>query len=234
MEKHNKMEYNKTAGILRMSAVLCYRGLVLRGIKEAKVISRVRRQTNTKKVVFFLLTAFILQFAVVMALIATGGSDPVVQTEYLIILGAELHGETPSTELRQRLDTGIAYLEKHSDAVAIVTGGQGRGESITEAEAMYRYLVAKGIDEDRIIKEASATSTMENFRYSRRLIEEHKGSYTDEITFVTSKYHIFRSRMLAKRNGIKARALAARSFSAPVSMYIREYLAFCKSLIFDR
>jgi len=207
----------------------------LREIKQAKVISRVRRKTNTGKIVTILLTVFILQFLAVIALITFGGtSDPEARTEYLLILGAELNGETPSEALYQRLDAGIGYLRKYPDTVVIVSGGQGRGEDITEAEAMYRYLVANGIDENRIIKEPYATSTMENFKFSKKLIEQQKGSYTDEITFVTSRYHIFRSRMLAKRNGINARALAARSSGTPVSMYLREYLAFYKSLLFDR
>ena len=207
----------------------------MRAIKEAKVISRVRRKTNTGKIVIILLAAFILQFMAVMALITFGGtSDPEARTEYLIILGAELYGETPSEALYQRLDTGIAYLRKYPDTIVIVSGGQGRGEDITEAEAMYRYLVANGIDENRIIKETGATSTMENFRFSKRLIEQRKGNFTGEVTFVTNRFHIFRSRMLAKRNNIKARALAAGSSGIKVSAYLREYLAFYKSLIFDR
>ncbi|NMA33196.1 MAG: YdcF family protein [Clostridiaceae bacterium] len=207
----------------------------MRAIRQAKVISRVRRKTSTKKIIFILLAVFVLQFLAVMGVIVFSGiPDPEVRTEYLIILGAELYGETPSEALYQRLETGAAYLKKHPETIAIVSGGQGRGEKITEAEAMYRYLVGKGIDESRIIKETKSKSTMENFRFSKKLIEQQKGSFTGEITFVASKYHIFRSRLLAKRNGIKARALAAQSSGIPVSKYFREYLAFYKSLLFDR
>jgi uncharacterized SAM-binding protein YcdF (DUF218 family) len=207
----------------------------LREIKEAKVISRVRRKAGRKKVFFLLFTVFMLQFLAVMALIAFGGApDPEGQTEYLLILGAELHGETPSEALYQRLEAGVDYLKKYPDAIAIVSGGRGKGEKIAEAEAMYCYLVEKGIEENRIIMEPNATSTMENFLFSKRLIEQQKGSFTGEVTFVTNNYHIFRSRLLAKRNGIRARALAARSRGIPVSMYLREYLAFYKSLLFDR
>ncbi|NLH97189.1 MAG: YdcF family protein [Clostridiaceae bacterium] len=207
----------------------------MRAIKEAKVISRVRRKTNTRKTVFILLAVFAFQFLAVMGLITFGGkSDPEAQTEYLIILGAQLHGETPSKALYQRLDAGIAYLRKYPDTIVIVSGGQGKGEDIAEAEAMYRYLAANGIDENRMIREARSSSTMENFMFSRRLIEQRDGSITGEITFVTNDYHIFRSRMLAKRNGLKVRALAAGSSGTPVSAYLREYLAFYKSLLFDR
>lgn len=230
-----KMCYNMTAGICQMPAVLYCRGFELKAIKEAKVISRVRRKTSTKRIIFILLAVFVLQFLAVMGSIVFGGvPDPEVRTEYLIIPGAELYGETPSETLCQRLDTGIEYLKKYPETIVIVSGGQGRGEKITEAEAMYRYLVGKGIDESRIIKETNSTSTMENFMFAKKLIEQQKGSFTGEITFVTNRYHIFRSRMLAKRNGIKARVLAAQSSGIPVSKYLREYLAFFKSLIFDR
>lgn len=204
--------------------------------REAKVVSRVRRKPRYKKAAVILLTIAIMQFAAVeYVLISKGKSDPEARTDYLVILGAGIKGEVLSLSLYERLMTGLAYLEKYPDARVVVSGGQGPDEAITEAEAMRRFLVSKGVEEKRILLEARATSTMENFAYSRRLIEEETGKAAPEITFVTNSFHVLRAKMLAERNGLKARALSAETPSQViVQVYFREYFALFKSLILDR
>jgi len=207
----------------------------MNGIKEQKVISRVRRKSRGKTVILILLCAFVLQFAAVMGLILSGASsDPETETDYLLILGAGLAGEEPSPSLYERLKTGAGYLKRHPDTVVIVSGGQGKGETITEAEAMRRYLVAAGIEDNRIILEPKASSTMENFRFAKEIIEQRTGAPADEITFITNDFHVYRSRMLAGRNGFRAHALASDTADGALMMYIREYLAMIKSFFFDR
>ena len=211
-----------------------FRRCVLNRLKEVKIISRVKKRSKFWRIVSVLILICILQFAIVLGLIFIKGvSDNETGTDYLIILGAGLEGETPSVSLLERLRTATYYLRRYPDTTAIVSGGQGRGEDITEAEAMKRYLVKNGIDESRIIMEPRATSTMENFRFSRQLIEERTGGHAGEITFVTNRYHIFRSRILARRNGLTAYALASEDFEGVGLKYSREYFAFFKSLIFD-
>lgn len=203
-------------------------------IRRVEVISRVKKKSKLVRIIWALIFACILQFAVILSLIYIEGvSDNETGTDYLVILGAGLEGETPSLSLLERLRAGSRYLREHPDTTVIVSGGQGRGEDITEAEAMRRYLVKNGIEENRIIMESRATSTMENFRYSRQLIEERTGGHVGEITFITNKYHIFRSRILARRNGLTAYALASEDFDGVWAKYLREYFAFVKSMIFD-
>lgn len=203
-------------------------------IKEVKVISRVKRKSKFKRIVSALLLICVLQFAIILGLIYIEGvSDNERGTDFLIILGSELEGETPSVSLLERLRTGSRYLKEYPDTTVVVSGGQGRGEDITEAEAMKRYLVRNGIEEDRIIMEPRATSTMENFRYSRQLIEERTGGHAGEITFITNRYHIYRSGILARRNGFTAYALASEDFDGVWQKYLREYFAFIKSMLFD-
>ena len=52
----------------------------------------------------------------------------------------------------------------------MVSGGQGPGEEISEAECMYRWLVAKGIEASRIYKEDKSTSTEENIIFSEETL----------------------------------------------------------------
>jgi uncharacterized SAM-binding protein YcdF (DUF218 family) len=205
-------------------------------ISEAKVISRVRRKTDHKKIIIAILIIAVLQFIAVEYLIfSKGHSDPEVKTDYLIILGAGIKGEEISPALNERLNSGLQYLGKYTDTKVIVTGGQGRGEDISEAEAMKRFLVLKGIDEDRIIVEDKATSTMENFILSKEIISEKSGENETVITFVTNSFHVMRAKMLADRNGFDAHAISAKTPAAAVlKSYFREYFALIKSFAVDR
>lgn len=208
----------------------------MRCISESKIISRVRRKSNSKKYFIIILAVVVLQFAAVEALIIYGGkSDDEVRTDYLIILGAGLNGETVSLTLRERLAAGLPYLKKYPDAKVIVSGGQGRKERITEAEAMRRFLVAGGIDEDRILLETKSTSTMENFKFSKRIIVQNSEGPVPDVTFITNRFHVLRSKMIAGRNGLNAHAISCKTpVQVVVQQYFREYLALIKSFIIDR
>ena len=70
-----------------------------------------------------------------------------------VVLGCRVYGERASLSLIERLDAAYDYLEENPKAVCVVSGGQGSGENISEAECMYRWLVEKGIDASRIYKE---------------------------------------------------------------------------------
>jgi len=101
---------------------------------------------------------------------STKEADP--KADYLIVLGAQVKGTTVSKILRKRLDTAVDYLADNPLTQVIVSGGQGNGEAISEAEAMKAYLLSKGIKEDRILKEDKSTKTNENIRFSNKLMKK--------------------------------------------------------------
>ena len=115
----------------------------------------------------------------------------------LIVLGAGVNGTQPSLILWSRLEAALRYLEAHPDVPVIVSGCQGQGEAISEAECMYRWLVAHGADGARVWKEERASSTRTSFAYSYALMRERGLDPTAEFAFVTSDFHVFRSRLLA-------------------------------------
>ena len=201
-----------------------------------KAIKQKKRHRLATSLFLYILAIAVLQFVVIEgAIIAHGQSRDFRDTGYVIILGAGVWGKTVSPALDERLKVGIEYLEKYPESIAIVSGGQGRGEDITEAKAMKSYLVARGIDEKRIITEDKSTSTMENFEYSRLILKESTGRDIREISVITSNFHIFRTKMLAERNGFTPYAISCKTpASVLVFNYFREYFAFIKSFFIDR
>ena len=73
-----------------------------------------------------------------MGAIALGGRDtlPAQDAEFVLVLGAQTHGDRPSRTLRERLDLAAEYLEVHPAARVILSGGQGADETQTEASVM--------------------------------------------------------------------------------------------------
>ena len=172
-------------------------------------------------------------------LIICGKNDNTTYHEdAIIVLGAAVHGKIPSLTLKRRLDAAAKCLKQNSNpsAVIIVSGGQGNGENITEAEAMKNYLIqSHSISPTKIIKEDKATSTYENFKFSKEILTKKFGDeYT--ATFITNEYHILRANLCARQAGIEAATHlhSSTTLSYIVSGVLRECLAVIKYLVFKK
>ena len=153
---------------------------------------------------------------------------------YVIVLGAAVYGETPSISLRHRCDRALEHLNGNPDAVAVLSGGQGEGEAISEAECMRRYFEDRGVKGDRMLLEDRSTSTLENLTFSKQIIENCGGD-PSRVAVVSSVYHLYRAERMAARLGMAAEGLRS-SDGYPVymtGMYIREALAVWKLWIMD-
>ncbi len=136
-------------------------------------------------------------------LVIYGSADKTdFKEDAVIVLGAAVRGETPSLTLKGRLDCAAEYHKKNPEAVIIVSGGKGPQEDITEAEAMEKYLLEKGIAPDKIFKEEKADSTYNNFKYSKEILDEKFGS-DYSVAFITNEYHTFRSYLISKEAGLE-------------------------------
>lgn len=118
-----------------------------------------------------------------------------------VVLGCRVYGERPSRSMVERLQAAYEYLVKNPEAKCVVSGGQGNGEDISEAEAMYRWLVDKGIDGERIYKEDKSTSTDENIRFSKDVIVEN--GLNPQLAIITSEYHTYRAGIVAEKYGME-------------------------------
>jgi len=144
-----------------------------------------------------LLGAFCLLLAGSSVLYIGGGMDNVTYDEdAIIVLGTGVRGEEPTESLKRRLDAAIGYHEQNPAAIIVVTGGQGSDENITEALCMERYLLRQGLPQNIIIKEDQATSTEENFMFSRAILDEMLGS-DYSVAYISNDFHIFRAGIYA-------------------------------------
>ena len=75
--------------------------------------------------------------------------DADAEYDYIIVLGAAVHGDTPSLSLIERMSAARDYMRSHPDCTAIVSGGQGSNENLSEAQAMFDWLTANGIAPER-------------------------------------------------------------------------------------
>ncbi|WP_142414042.1 YdcF family protein [Hathewaya massiliensis] len=189
-----------------------------------------------KNMILAIIICFLSLFLVLEGIIIYHGevksNEPV---DMVIVLGAGLKGRELSQSLYKRMITSLEYLKDNPKMNVIVSGGQGPGEDITEAEAMEEFLIKNGIDKGRIIKEDKSRNTFQNFKFSREKLDSMGQEHTKKVLIVTNNFHMFRSKILAKRNGFEGYGLPAslHPYLKP-NFYVREFFAVVKSFIFDR
>lgn len=168
------------------------------------------------------------------ALIVYGRTDTTTGKESaILVLGTGIRGDRVTTSMAARLDRALECAAKNPTALIVVSGGQGPQETISEAEAMFRYLVARGVDPARIVKEDRSTSTSENLRFTRALLDERFGSgYT--VALVTSDYHVYRAAAVARAAGLDVTRAGAPEHSLPglPARCLRETAAVLKMWVF--
>lgn len=192
-----------------------------------------------RRMLLALLAAGFAFFAVLeVRVISWARTDTETPVTAVIVLGAGVNGETPSAALRSRINAAAAYLETHSGVPVVLSGGQGPGEAVSEAEAMYRALSGRGgLDGVRWVLEDRSTSTAENFRFSKALLRE-QGLDTDTavIAVVTNDFHCFRAHLIAQRQGLRIVDVPAELpwWWLTANYYVREAFAVVKTVLFDR
>lgn len=214
------------AGLFLIFCLVGYKfgGLFLLGLAALVPVHHFLRHDFLRRVLTALLFLAFVAMSItggVIARSAEGTPDP--EADYLIVLGAGVNGTRPSLSLWERITAAKDYLDTYPDAIAIVSGGQGGGEDITEAQCMYNELVALGIDPARIWMEDRATTTLENLQFSLELIGEDAAS----VAIVSSEYHLHRAGMFAESLGLEPKLVPAHT-SYPVlrtNYYLREIFA---------
>ena len=216
--------------------------MILYAVTREQILSYINEKVYLKKLTKVIKICFICllsAFIGIEGIIIAYPKHDISNSDYILVLGAGLKdGYNPSATLRDRLNATIECVDTYRNSGKIVvSGGQGRDEKISEGEAMKKYLIDNGVSEERILVENKSTNTDENFEFSKKLIEEDSNKSIEEVNvkIITTDFHAFRSRFLAKRNDyINVTNYSSNTiwYLIPIS-YLREAFAVVKSAVFD-
>ncbi len=192
-------------------------------------------QAYSKKRIFRVLKSFCVAGVCLMVFLSMflafyGVSDTCTYREdAVIVLGTSVNGDKVSETLKHRLDKATEYHAKNPEALIVVTGGKGPQEDVTEAYAMEKYLIEKGVNPDKIIKEEKATSTSENMKFSKELLDDFLGE-NYSVAVITNAFHIYRGVDFAQRTGFKnvTNLHADLNWYSVLPCYLRECFAVFK------
>ncbi len=229
---------------MRFSGVLCWTAALF--LIAYAILDRLAAQKAWAKwgrrVLLALFCAGFAFFLTLEAVIVSGarGDAEDGAVSCVLVLGAGVDGAQPSLALARRLDATLSYIADKPDVTIIVSGCQGLGEDITEAECMFRYLRARGVAQERIWKEERASSTRTNFLYARDMMAERGIDPRSPFAVVTSDFHIARSKYIAHREGIAEDQLVAVGSTLPrgayfavltANFYVREAFALANEML---
>lgn len=181
-----------------------------------------------------LLGAFLLLAGITGGFVLrTAYTKPEPDYPYLLVLGCVVNGTKPTRSLLDRIEGAAAYLRDNPRTVCIVSGGLGPRASITEAECMRRELIERGIETERIRLEPKAKTTWENLIFSREMIQQETGSLPDTLALVSSEYHMFRTGLMAKKQGFTMLPVPAKTgkFILRLNYTLREIGAVWRMMV---
>lgn len=192
--------------------------MVIAGVflpKITVIVKKIYSSQKGKKLLITLLCLVIagtaLFFGTLGSIISAGITDSDTQ-QTVIVLGCKVRGTKPGVLLLQRTKAAAEYLKENPTASAILSGGQGSDEQISEAQCMYNIMMDEGIDPSRLYIEDKSTSTGENIAFSKKIIENN--NLSKDVAVSTSNFHQKRARIICKENGLNA-----SSISSPTSKY---------------
>ena len=201
------------------------------------LISRVMHQNGFLTFLYRAVNAGFAAFAVygiiiTCVMLLACHSQP-AQNSTVVVLGAQVRPEgVPSLILRGRINAAEDYLKANPGAKAVLAGGKGFDEPMSEAKCMYDVMVADGISPDRLYIEDKSTNTTENFRYTRAVVEEN--NLGDDITVTTDGFHMLRAMLIVKQQGYTGRvgAICAETRLEFLPTYVvREWFALPFQLV---
>ena len=187
-----------------------------------------------RRVLLAMLAAGFALFAVLECrVLSWSRTDYETDVSAVIVLGAGVNGRTPSLSLRTRLDAALDYIQDKPGVPVVVSGSQGRGEDISEAQCMYDWLTSRGVPPERVILEEQAYDTEQNVRYSKALLSGMGIGEDSSVAIVTSGYHLCRASRLWGEGAVPVAArMPARYFPISINYYIREAFAMAEAIVF--
>lgn len=173
---------------------------------------------------------YCITVATLYANIMAGRHKPSLDKDFVIILGCKVKNDGSLTPiLKGRVDKALEFAKEQKekngkDMIFVASGGKGEDESISEAEAMKKYLLNNSINEKNIIVEDKSINTFQNMKFSKEKID--RINKDGKIIFSTTNYHVFRSGVIANNEGIDCEGMGSKTkWYFYTNALIREFIA---------
>jgi uncharacterized SAM-binding protein YcdF (DUF218 family) len=165
------------------------------------------------KAAFLLLVLVGMAYTVSLVLVlVVSQQDQRRPVDAIVVLGAAQYNGRPSPVLRARLDHALALYRDRSAPLVIVSGGVGRGDTISEAVVGRRYLLAHGVPEDAVVAQAEGRTTMASMSAVAAWLRPRG---LRRVLLVSDPFHMFRLRLEARRTALEA--YTSPTESSPIS-----------------
>jgi len=149
-----------------------------------------------------------------------------------VVLGnkVEIDG-TPSDRLISRLEKTAELYSSGYFSYILVSGGVGV-EGFDEAEVMKRYLVQKGIPDDKIITDSMGLNTRMTAQNTRKIMD---AMGVKSVMVITQFYHISRTKLAFSQVGFDSVYSAHANYLEWRDCYslFREFFAYYEYLLLN-
>ena len=187
---------------------------------------------NRKLIFIFSVIVFVLFFGIIYHVKYTANKKcyknlkNVPPCEVGIVLGAGVHGDTPSKYLEDRLDAAVNLYKNNKIQKLLLTGDNGR-KNYNELIVMKLYCFRNGVDTAKIYLDYAGFDTYSSLYRAKQIFKVEKA------IIVSQNYHIDRAVFIGNRLGIDSYGFAADngSYNNYRKNVVREYLAIIKSVI---
>ena len=159
-----------------------------------------------------LLVAASVYTVALAAVLVTSQHDQRRAVDAIIVLGAAQYNGRPSPVLRARLDHAIVLYREGYAPMIVVTGGVGRGDTISEAIVGRRYLVAREVPDESVFAQPVGRSTRTSMTAVAQWLH---GRGFRRVLLVSDPFHMFRLRLEARRTALEA--YTSPTESSPIS-----------------
>ena len=166
-----------------------------------------------RRALFLVLVLAGMAYTVALSMVlVTSQVDQRRPVDAIVVLGAAQYNGRPSPVLKARLDHALALYRERTAPLVIVTGGVGRGDTISEAEVGRRYLVTHGVTADSVVAQPEGSTTMASMSAVAVWLRPRG---LRRVVLVSDPFHMFRLRLEAHRTELEA--YTSPTESSPIS-----------------
>jgi uncharacterized SAM-binding protein YcdF (DUF218 family) len=140
----------------------------------------------------------------------------------VLVFGRRLVHDLPEPDYQQRLSRALALMRAERTDHVLLLGGRSGGR-VSEAAAGKDWLVSREIPPGVTLQlEQASVDSLENLRHARSMLQEDGPlmRLLPPVALVTSRYHLARCQLLARRLGFDCVPVAAE----PTLVLNRRYL----------